>query len=50
VPVAKGIKPLKASPALLPFILTPTLSYVNQILDRKGVYKEGGAAKNPYQI
>jgi arabinogalactan endo-1,4-beta-galactosidase len=32
------------------FYFGADLSYVNQILDQGGVYKDGGATKNPYQI
>jgi arabinogalactan endo-1,4-beta-galactosidase len=32
------------------FYFGADLSYVNQILDHNGVYKDGGEVKNPYQI
>src|SRR5690349_2827865 len=32
------------------FYFGADLSYVNQILDHGGVYKDGGATKSPYQI
>lgn len=32
------------------FFFGADLSYVNQVLDHQGVYKENGSEKNPYQI
>lgn len=32
------------------FYFGADLSYVNQVLDHNGVYKDGGSVKNPYQI